>query len=275
MKTIIAATDFSDAALNAAEYAADMAQAINAHLLLVYVYQLPVIYLEIPIATEADQTWTGSEETLSQLKERLIKRSSGNLRVESRFVTGVFFPELKKICEEIKPYAVVMGSQGTTAAQRVFFGGHTIYAMEHLQWPLITVPPHAAFSKISKIFLACDFNKVLESTPVEEIKRLVNDFHAELHVINSGKEDSYKPDLVFESGMLQEILAPLKPQYHLITGENTDESIINFLENNHIDLLITLPKRRGLLEKLAHRSISKQLILHSHIPVMAMHPASN
>ena len=222
MKTIIAATDFSDASINAANYAADMALAIHSNLLLVHIYQIPVAYLEIPIAIEADQARIDAEESLSQLKELLIKRTSGNMNIASRFVTGVFFRELKNICEEIKPYAVVMGSQGTTAAQRVLFGGHTVYAMKHLMWPLITVPPHAGFSQIKKIGLAYDFTKVIDSTPVEEIKRLVEDLHAELHVINSGRDDTYQPDMVFESGMLQEILAPLNPQYHLITGENAD-----------------------------------------------------
>jgi nucleotide-binding universal stress UspA family protein len=271
MKTIIVATDFSDAAFNAA----DMALAIHANLLLVHIYQIPVTYLEIPVAAEADQTRSDAEESLSQLKEQLIKRTSDNLNIGSRFAVGAFFPELKGICEETKPYAVVMGSQGTTAAQRVLFGGHTVYAMRHLMWPLITVPPHAGFSQIKKIGFACDFTKVIDSTPVEEIKRLIDDLHAELHVINSGREETYQPDTVFESGILQEILAPLKPQYHLITGENADEGIISFIEDNNIDLLVTLPKRHGLLEMLAHRSISKQLVLHSDVPVMAMHPATN
>jgi nucleotide-binding universal stress UspA family protein len=275
MKTIITAVDFSDASINAANYAADMALVTNADLLLLHIYQIPVAYLEIPVATEADQTRIDAEESLSQLKEQLIVRTGGNLNIRSRFVVGVFFPELKNICEEIKPYVVIMGSQGTTAAQRLLFGGHTVYAMKHLMWPLITVPPHAGFSQIKKIGLACDFTKVIDSTPVEEIKRLVEDLQAELHVINSGKDETYQPDTVFESGMLQEILAPLKPQYHLITGENVNEGIISFVEDNNIDLLVTLPKRRGLLEMLAHRSISKQLVLHSDVPVMTMHPASN
>lgn len=275
MKTIIVATDFSDAASNAANYAADMALAIGANLLLVHIYQIPASYLEIPVAAGEDQIRTDAEESLSLLKKELLRRTNSHVNIESQFLVGVFYAELKNICEQVQPYAVVMGSQGTTAAERVLFGGHTLYSMKHLVWPLITVPPHAGFSQIKKICLACDFEKVLDSTPVNEIKRLVNDFHAELHVINSGKQELYQPDLVFESGMLQEILAPLKPQYHLITSENTDESIINFVENNHIDLLITLPKRRGLLEKLAHKSISKQLILHTHVPVMAMHPATN
>lgn len=275
MKTIIAATDFSDAAFNAANYAADMALAIHANLLLVHVFQYPVPYPALPTALSEGEMMNDTKASLSKLKEQLIKRTGGNLAIESRFTAGAFFPELKSICGEVKPYAVVMGSQGTTAAERVLFGGHTVYAMKNLVWPLITVPPHAGFSQIKKICLACDFTKVIDSTPVEEIKRLVNDFHAGLHVINSGKEEKYEPDTVFESGMLQEMLAPLKPQYHLITGENTDEGIINFVENNNIDLLITLPKRRGLLEKLAHKSVSKQFVLHSHVPVMAMHTATN
>jgi nucleotide-binding universal stress UspA family protein len=275
MKTIIVATDFSDAASNAANYAADMALAIGANLLLVHIYQIPTSYLEIPVAAGEDQIRTDAEESLSLLKKELLRRTNGHVNIESQFLVGVFYAELKNICEQVQPYAVVMGSQGTTAAQRVLFGGHTLYSMKHLVWPLITVPPQAVFSQIKKICLACDFEKVLDSTPVDEIKRLVNDFHAELHVINSGKEELYQPDLVFESGMLQEILAPLKPQYHLITGENIDESIISFVEKNNIDLLITLPKKRGLLEKLAHKSISKQLVLHTHVPVMAMHSAIN
>ena len=274
MKTIIVATDFSEAALNAANYAADMALASQADLLLVHIYQVPVTFAEIPIAAGEDQVRIDAEDSLTQLKEELIKRTGGNVAISDRFAAGVFFPELKKICEEVKPYAVVMGSQGTTAAERVLFGGHTVYTMKHLMWPLMTIPPCAGFSQIKNICFACDFADVIDTTPVREIKRLVNDFNAELHVVNSGKDGSYIPDTVFESGMLQEILAPLKPKYHLITGENADEGIVSFVENNNIDLLITLPKRRGLWQKLAHKSISKKLILHSHVPVMAMHPTN-
>jgi len=44
MKTIVVATDFSAVALNAANYAVDMALAIKADILLLHVYQIPVSY---------------------------------------------------------------------------------------------------------------------------------------------------------------------------------------------------------------------------------------
>jgi nucleotide-binding universal stress UspA family protein len=70
---------------------------------------------------------------------------------------------------------------------------------------------------------------------------------------------------------MNEMLGPVTPKYHFITSENTDEGIIDFAEKNNIELLIVLPKRHALLDKLLHKSLTKQLVLHSHVPVMALH----
>ena len=272
MKTILVATDFSSAALNAANYAADMALAINTDMLLLHVYQIPANYSEIPVPITEEDVLQNAEKNINELKEQLTKRTGGKLNIVTEVRTGIFFSrELKTVCEDIEPYLVVMGSQGTTATERLFFGGHSVYTMKHLMWPLITVPPDATFSSIKKIGLACDFDKVVDTTPIHEIKMLVTDFNAELHVLNTGKKEVPDPEIVFESGLLEEMLAPLLPNYHFITNENTDEGIINFAEKNNIDLLVVLPKRHGLLDKLIHRSHTKQLVLHSHIPVLALH----
>ena len=271
MKTILVASDFSSAASNAANYAADMASAINADILLLHIYHLPVTYSEIPVVTNPDYLMQEAERNINDLKDRLIRKTKGKLTIATEVRMGLFFEELKTVCERINPYTVVMGSQGTTAAERLLFGSHTVYAMKHLLWPLLTVPPQVKFSSIKKIGLACDLNKVVDTTPVDEIKTLVNDFHADLHILNTGKKEAFKPELVFESGLLQEMLVALKPEYHFIASENTDEGIMNFAEKNDIDLLVVLPKRHGLLEKLLIKSHSKQLVLHSHVPVMALH----
>ena len=271
MKKILVATDFSPAALNATNYAADMALAINADIILFHVYHIPVSYSEIPVVVNVEEMMQNAEQAINGVKEQLSQKTGGKLNIATEVKTGIFFPELKTVCERIRPYSVVMGSQGRTAAERLFFGSQAVYAMKNLMWPLITVPPEARFSFFKKVGLACDFEKVIDTTPVDEIKMLVNDFHAELHILNTGKEKEFKPEMVFESGLLQEMLVSLKPNYHFITDKDTDEGIIDFAEKNHIDLLIVLPKRHGLLDKLIYKSHTKQLVMHSHVPVMALH----
>jgi nucleotide-binding universal stress UspA family protein len=271
MKTILVATDFSSSARNAARYAADMAFAINADILLLHVYQTTVYYSESSIAMSEEDSRRDAEISINELKEQLFLQTCGQRNIETEVRPGTFYEELKVVCDRINPYAVVMGSQGTTAPERFFFGSHTVHAMKHLMWPLISVPPEAIFSPVKKICLACDFSKVVETIPDNEIKSLVNEFNAELYIINTGKKQVYNPDIVFEYGLLQEMLKPLRPHYQFIPGGNIDEAIINFAEKNHIDLLVVIPKQHDLLDKLIHKSHTRQLALHSHVPVLALH----
>lgn len=271
MKTILVATDFSTASLNASNYAADMAMAINADIALLHVFQVPVSYSEAPVIMNMDDMQRIAEKDISDLRDVLLARSKDKINITTIVRMGNFFDELKSTCESIHPYSVLMGSQGKTGAERLLFGGHTVHAMQNLAWPLITVPPDVKFSAIKKIGLACDFNKVVDTTPVTELKILLTDFQAELHVLNTGRKEDYDPEIVFQSGMLQELLVSMKPTYHFISSKDIDEGILNFAEVNHIDLLIVLPKRHGLFDQLIHKSHTKQLVLHSHVPVMALH----
>jgi len=272
MKTIIVATDFSPSSLNAANYAADMALFIHADILLLHVCQLPISYSEIPVPIDVEDAEVDIERALNEIKSQLVKKTNGKLRVRTNVKLGVFFyQELRTVCRSTNPYAVVMGSQGTSASERLFFGGHTVHAVKHLKWPIITVPPGVTFSPIKKIGFASDFSDVLKTTPLDEIMALVNDFDAELHILHTESDLESNPNADFESRLLAEMLEPLKPKYHIIANKNADDGIINFAEKNKIDLLIVLPKMHDLLDSFLHKSHSKQMVLRSHVPVMALH----
>ena len=269
-KIILVPVDFSPASENATDYAAEMALVINADILLLHIYQIPVVYLEIPFAVKEEEIRQDAENKINVLKKRLIKEKQ-HLTIETEVRTGVFFHELKTVCENIDPYYVIMGNQGTTAVERLLFGGHTVEVMKRLMYPLITVPLSVTFSSIKRIGLACDLHNVVDTIPVDEIKMLVENFNAELHVLNIDRFAVFNPHTDYDSVLLEEELASLHPTYHFLTNENTDKAIIDFTEINNIDLLIMVPRRSGLLRKLIHKSHTKQLVIHSHVPVMAMH----
>ena len=174
MKTILVASDFSPAAFNAVNYAADMALSIHAKLLLLTVVQTPVGYSELPIVVSLEDMLRSTERDMKHLKEELMLKTGNKLTIETEVGMGAFYSELKDVCERVKPYAVVMGSQGKTAAEHILFGTHAVHAMKNLAWPLITVPPGTKFSAVKKIGLASDLTEVVKTTPIEEIKMLVD-----------------------------------------------------------------------------------------------------
>jgi nucleotide-binding universal stress UspA family protein len=277
MKPIIAPTDFSPASLNAVNYAADMACNMKTSLHLLHTHQLIMPYnSEFPVPIE-DVTIIKkeTEEKMEQLKKELIKRINSKINIYTSIRVGAVINELEDYCASVKPYAVVMGTRGTSALERVVFGSHTIAAMKHLPWPLLAVPPEAKFAGIKKIGLTCDLKMVVETIPVQSVRLLVKQFGAKLHIIhiNSDKEgySEYKPETIEESAFLQEMLDEFHPSFHFINTAGIEEAISIYAETHHIDLLIIIPKKHTIVEKLFHRSRSKQLILHTHIPIMSIH----
>ncbi|HWN88031.1 MAG TPA: universal stress protein [Chitinophagaceae bacterium] len=274
MKTIIVPTDFSPIATNAMNFAADMAVNINASLLLLHVYQVPVSMTDVPVVMVSSEELRKSSETkLQEIKDALTHITSGKIKVYTEARLGDVSDELEDVCKQIQPFAVIMGTRGTSGVERVLFGSTTLTAIRHLKCPVIVVPPGKEYGTgIKKIGFACDFDKVVETTPIQFIKTMVKEFGAELHVLNVDYEGRhFKPETPEESLMLHTLLEDLNPSYHFINHVDIEDGINEFVDENNIDLLIAIPKKHKLLDGLFKQSSTKQLVTQAHVPVMCVH----
>jgi nucleotide-binding universal stress UspA family protein len=276
MKTLVVPTDFSPVAVNAINYAADMALAINCSIVLVNTYQAPVIYSDSPIPPVAidsfEEIQKASEERLEEQKRVLMRTTAGKIKIytESRF--GDVVSELEKLCNSIDPFAIIMGSNGAAGLERLLMGSTTLKTISHIKYPVIVVPPGTSYKGIRKIGLACDYKNIIESTPVEFIKNIVNEFGAELHVLNIDHNDSHQnKDAIVESAWLEALLDNIKPNYYFLDREDVVEGINEFAETGNLDMVMVIPKKHNLIEGLFHKSKSKELITHSHIPIVSIH----
>ena len=274
MKTIIVPTDFSPIATNAMNFAADMAANIDASVMLFHVYQVPVSMSDVPVVmVSAEELRRSSETKLQELKYELTHTTSGKIKIYTEARRGDVSDELEDVCKHIQPFAVIMGTKGASGIERILFGSTTLTAIRHLTCPVIVVPPGKKYGNgIKKIGFACDFKKVVENTPVQFIKSMIEEFGAELHVLNVDHEGkNFKPETPEESMMLHSLLEDLNPHYHFIDHVDIEEGINDFVETNGIDLLITIPKKHKLLDSLFKNSSTKQLVTQSHVPVMCVH----
>lgn len=273
MKNILVLTDFSKAATNAAHYAARMAFSLKANILLLHIYEIPVTFSEVPVVINQEQIIIDAEAQLNVLTRELETITKGSVSINAHVKIGIFYSKLEAICKHLHPYAVIMGSQGSTAADRFLFGGHTVYAIKHLKWPVIAVPVEASFHSIKQIGLACDLETMIVKLPIDEISMLIHDFHAQLHILNIGKQSTFNPELIINAEHLEEQLKEFTPEFHFLSGGDIDTAIINFAEKTSLDLLIVLPKRHSLLDRMIHHSHTRKLVLHSHVPVMTFSDA--
>ena len=274
MKRIVVPTDFSASATSAMNYAVEMAKDIGAAIHLYHVYQVPVAVSDVPVViVSVEELKKNAEEQLEYLKKGLAHITSDKpVTVTTEATMGNTVDELEELCKRMHPFMVVMGSRGSTGMERILFGSTTLTAIKHLTCPVIVVPPGSNYKGIKKVGFACDFRKVIETTPTHYIEELVRLFGASLHVLNVDYENKhFKPETPEESLYLHTLLKDLNPQYHFIEEKDIEDGINKFAEENNLDLVITIPKKHKLLDGLFRKSSTRQLVFESHIPVLCIH----
>ena len=275
MKTIIVPTDFSPTSINAANFAANMAIAIDAEILLLNVFNIPLAYSgDVPLMLlSVEDLKKASLEQLELLKEKMTKSSSGKVTIKVQSQMGNTVDELEILCNQIKPFAVVMGAKGTSGIEKVLFGSTALTAIRHLTYPVMCIPDGIEYGKgIKKIGFACDFEHVAETTPVHYIKEIVKEFNAELHILNVDYKDRhFSPAARQESFLLHEMFKDLNPEYHYINDDDVEFGIYVFAIENNLDLIIAIPKKHKLLEGIFKPARTRQLISKSQVPVMCVH----
>ncbi len=265
MKTIIAPTDFSPVSLNAVNYAADMAQDVNAELLLMHTDNFFISTSDVLTAPAVNYTETYGAEQLENLRQRLIERTNNKINIRTHSVRGIVFSEIERICNREQPFIVVMATHSPSAIERLVMQSVTLYTAKHIQYPVLVVPDKLTYSGIKNIGLACDLENVYQE-PVEILSTLVKTFRASLHVLHVKKSD--EEERFAEMMLTRHYLHALNPVLHFIEKENIYEGLFSFVKDNAIDILILMHHPHKLLEK----SAFKEFVLHPQLPVMTLQP---
>ena len=273
MKRIVVPVDFSSTSTNAAEFAGNLAAFYGAEIWLYHAYQIPIALSEFayPVVDIAEMQ-KAAEHELSLLKDVTETKLRVTIPIHIKAEMNVLQLGLANICDELKPDMVVMGLSGKNALTRLIVGSNTIKAINELTYPLLVVPPKAEFIPVRKIGFACDYQQVEKTTPVALLKKIVTDFHAELHVMNIESNGRHTdPDKARESFLINNLLRDIKAEFHSIEAGEITEGINWFVDHTKLDWLVVIPKKHRLLEKIFRRSHTKELVYHTHIPVLCIH----
>ena len=272
MKTIIVPVNFSANSNNAARYAADMALSINAELQLFHVLQVPITAVDVPTSDYLmEELQTEANDSLEELKQGLMERTNGKVKVLSSLQAGCIEFKLEEFCEKVKPFLVVMGVTGDSM-EKVLTGSSTVAAVRQLRYPLVIVPGGAIFHVIKKIVLACDLRDLVSDFYVDYLNEIKNVFHASIEVINiiPDKEPRLEIDQdSFAFNSWNNKLRQISPEVRFIRISNIEDGIAKYLYNHPADLLFVLPKNHHFFE--FHKSHSKRIAMRSPIPVMCFH----
>jgi len=264
MNTLLVPTDFSPAAENATAYAAQLAKQLEASVLLLHVYQLPVPMTDYPVMmVTADDLRKTSDSGLQRALEE-AKKNWSDVAIEMESRLGDVATEIEEVSKERKPFAVVVGMKDVKGFERFLFGDTTMSLIKHCSYPVIAVPENTQANVPANIMLATDLLNAAD-IPAEEISAIANVLGANLHVVHVESKES---TAVQEE--LMNAFASTKASYHPIKDDNVTDALKQYVEQNQIDLVLVLPHRHNLYERLFFKGHTQGILHAMPVPVMSL-----
>lgn len=281
MRTYLVPIDFSQASINAAEFAAELSKQTNVeHIVLLNAYYVSTIETMLP---NPDMVQLMEEEVEAEAADRIKKLEHLQHKLKKHVREGVKISVhlnrshlLRAVVENVSAKnadLVIMGSKGNTSKTDVEIGGHVVRVSKASPVPVIVVPPQYSFEPITKIVVACDFNKVKETVPLESLKRLLDKKKFELLVVNIDKDSKHlsgDAERRAEETALHGMLKPYHPTYSYVNNPDIINGILEFAGKNNAQMVIALPHKYSFFESLLHDSVSQQLAASSAVPVLLL-----
>jgi nucleotide-binding universal stress UspA family protein len=265
MNTIVVPTDFSEAAQHATAYAAQLATQLDAPVLLLHVYQMPVPMTEYPVLMVThDDIKKGVTEGLQKAKEEAQASHAGvTFETESRL--GDVATEIEEVCNDRNPFAVVVGTKDLSGFERFLFGNTTVSLIRNATYPVIALPEGAGAGTPKNIVLATDL-LAIDEMPTAKIAAMVKQLRAALHVVHV---DTKNNDEAAPESLLQR-LADVNPSFHSVQEDDVTEGIRLYVENNNIDLVLVVPHQHNFYERLFFKGHTQGILQAVPVPVMSL-----
>jgi nucleotide-binding universal stress UspA family protein len=269
---ILVLTDFSSSAENAATYAAALSKQFNSSTIVLYHSHeyLPIVTTNYaPLAPQLVHSAEESLRKLSQLQEHLKPLVSADTDIQILGDGRALPTAVNAIVDQQHIGLVVMGITGKSALEKTLVGSNTVTISHSCTVPLLVVPEQASYHTVSTIAFACDLKNVIRTIPVYPIGIFISGLQAQLSILYVNKVDG-KVDTGTKTELekLHSIWDEKAVKYHYTDHENIEEGIMDYADEHHIDLLLTVAREYGFIERIFHKSLTRTLTYRTHIPLL-------
>lgn len=274
MKQILFPTDFSEAANTAFVYALRFADSFNAELIVLHVYDLPIVETppmpestaEIFDIVEMNQ-FESFREQLPELHQIAERKGLGHVKMRNMLLYGDLIYNMNKVCNDEEIDMIVMGTKGASGLKETFLGSATASVMANAKVPVLGIPADAEYHPIKNIVFTTQYRDK-DNNALRHTLEIARKFNAATHCLYiKGDED---PEDVNER--INEWKIFYKDEmldfYNIDGSGDLEQTIFDFIERHKVDLLVMRKHKRGFFEGLFHKSLTKKLAYHTRIPLL-------
>lgn len=273
MKNILIPTDFSETAINATNYAMEIAKLTKAKVILFHVFHIPMVHVDLPMTlTTFDDLEKSTMNILRSYEKDLISRHGKGVTIERIIKPGFVVDEVRDIIGEKEIDLIVMGITGEGKFAEVIIGSNATEVIKNVNCPTLIIPQNARFKRIENIAFACDYEEISESKALGQLKKFLKLFNAKLlifNVVNPSRKPSFAKAVT--GVKLESIFEDVNHDLYFPENDDLVYAINDFVDKHNIAILVMLSKKHNLFTNMFQERSTKKMAFHSHVPLLTIH----
>ena len=272
MKSILVPCDFSDPAVQAYEFACNIATRTKGKVFVIHAVDLPMMYettFGIP-PYAFDPSLLDSLEDRAKENFKQLQKSTGVKAPETHFesINGTVSSTILDAIKDNQIDLVVMGTHGASGFKEYVFGSNTekIVRLSHV--PVMAIRTAPELRSIKNIVLPSSLAPG-QIKFIEKVKELQAFFGAKLHVLLVNTPTRFNLD-VEAKGQLEDFAKHYKLENFTLNARNDlfeQEGISRFVEEVKADMVVMATHGRRGLAHLLSGSIAEDIVNHAQCPV--------
>jgi nucleotide-binding universal stress UspA family protein len=267
---ILVPTDFSDCAINALNFAVEIAEQLKADLTILH----SIVYSERSFknsqAREAFNTnlYNTAKENLDSAVA-YARTKNKSLSIKSILDGGTPGHTIETILHQLKIDYVDMGTEGVSGFKAAVFGSFTSHVLSISPCPVFTIPLVGNFGEIRNILCATEMD-YSENKAILETLELAKNLDATITFFNVN-EDKMEQEVLFKKFQKKISSITDYPAIKFSLAESNDiiGSIEEYVIENNPDLIVTLGKEHNIFDTLFGKKITKKLSMHTTVPLLS------
>ena len=274
MKTILVPTDFSKNALHASEYAGMLANRMNANVVFLNTYSVPIAS-DYPYSYNIDNFMIvgkeNAEENLQMFTKDFIERTKFDAsRIAQIVEYGFVADKIIETANTIKADFIVMGTKGASNILDQWLGTTSQKVTKTAECPVWIIPNKADVRYPSKVLYAADLkeDEILATHKVLDIIKPLETLCQVVH-IHDYFEDNTNRDIQKKVNNLQYAFdSDNEVSFKNVNDGDIIKGLENYIKSYKPDILALKIQHKSFWSKFFDASISKHFLQHANLPML-------
>lgn len=269
MDNLVVLTDLSPAAEHARHYAALLAGPLGARVVLLHVYQPPVVPAETGLALSSALYYDREQLEYS------LRTLAADMLVPAvaEVVDGSFGEALEAAVARHRPLLLVLGLTAAPGYFEALLANRALPLLRHCPYPALLVPESAALLPPRRVVIGVDGEPFGLKEPAAGVFReLLSTWRAVPTLAHVSTPDStwHRHEVlrtVQRGGLLP---SEAEVEYHQPLADAAEDGLLSTAAARGANLLVLLARRRSFLGQLFHRSVTARVLRRAPLPVLLL-----